>query len=585
MGSIYQNATEVAIWLSEATEFDATTLEFMNFVGESMRCLNALDDKSIATAWLSKFDIIEIVEMEVKLSQLPYWTRTWIMQETALAPTSTFLICGNRKFLWSNIMDFAYCFNKRRSPEFSNAHILSLLGKSAPRLAQDFISFNTHMMCLHDIFMSVQLRDQIPKEKAICDWFGSLFLRLASMSQCKDSRDRIYGLMNLFPGDLASKLKPEYDVSNTTSMVMAEFVMVHIEETGSLSRLQIATDISPTIDEWPSWVPNFSVPFKDFTMSWHVKSGHLNSSQWAASEAKEYRADRGKKASNVQRGPATTFGVPNLICSGIKLDVISEAAVDDRANMFKVTRFERLCHGQSDDEDEIMLDVIRMWLKNEPQMELESLAWMIKDIVSSELERRKNPSRSAVAKTGSHKYGDDVGLKSALESCFTAVGWTLNSSRNDITSIFDVPRTSKGDLIQALQAGDLLKHQLQFNFSDMCDRASQLDLWDQNLNTFFTTNSDPKPYVNSTNGPMLAPLDDGHRRARGNLFTTVGGYVGASLDRIWPGDEVWILFGLPMPAVLRRGSGGMRLVGKVYVHGVMDGEGLEEKESGEVCIV
>ncbi|KAH7090840.1 heterokaryon incompatibility protein-domain-containing protein [Paraphoma chrysanthemicola] len=583
MGSIYRNANKVAIALTEATDRDASTLEFMNFVGESMKKLDMLEGKGQATAWLSRFNFTEVIEMEVKLSQLPYWTRTWIIQETALAPKSSFIICGNRRFLWANIIDFTSKFNELKGLEFSLGNLLLHSAESTPHLVHDFVRFNIYMRCLKDASRHVHVRDQVPKEQAMSEWFGSLFLRLASLSQCKDPRDRVYGLMSLFPKEIATKLKPQYDVVNTPQMVMAELVKAHIEETGRLFMLQIATDISATVDEWPSWVPNFSMASQDFTLTWHVKNGHLPYNHWAA-KPEPYYAYGSRKIANVQWGPSVSFGVPTLSCGGVKLDVVSEVAIDDQAEVFQVTRLKGLLHGKSAEDDAKLLDVIRYLLKNGSRLEVGWLAWMIKDIVSSQLERRTMPTPIAVAKSGTHKYGSDSELKQAVESCFTAVGWTPNPGRDDVTSIFEVPRTSKADLKRAEQAGLNAERRLQFKFSDMCDRASKLDLWGQGLRIFFTSDSNQKPYVHKTKGHMLTPLHCPRRKERGNLFTTAGGYVGATLDRLWPGDEVWVLFGLPMPAVLGRCPSGMRLVGKVYVHGVMYGEGLEERESSMVCI-
>jgi hypothetical protein len=89
---------------------------------------------------------------------------------------------------------------------------------------------------------------------------------------------------------------------------------------------------------------------------------------------------------------------------------------------------------------------------------------------------------------------------------------------------------------------------------------------------------------------MLKLLKDMHRSRRANLFTTTGGYLGANLCRIQPGDEIYLLFGCRMPAVLRKQEGVHRLIGFVYVCGAMDGEAMDELEANgslieEVVIV
>jgi len=59
------------------------------------------------------------------------------------------------------------------------------------------------------------------------------------------------------------------------------------------------------------------------------------------------------------------------------------------------------------------------------------------------------------------------------------------------------------------------------------------------------------------------------------LFCGQKGYFGCGAQSLAPGDEIWILGGADTPMVLRRQSKGRyRLVGEVYVHGVMHGEAV-----------
>lgn len=59
------------------------------------------------------------------------------------------------------------------------------------------------------------------------------------------------------------------------------------------------------------------------------------------------------------------------------------------------------------------------------------------------------------------------------------------------------------------------------------------------------------------------------------LFTTATGYVGIGPQDALQSDVICILFGCSMPLMLREVDGGFRLVGECYVHGLMNGEGLE----------
>lgn len=59
------------------------------------------------------------------------------------------------------------------------------------------------------------------------------------------------------------------------------------------------------------------------------------------------------------------------------------------------------------------------------------------------------------------------------------------------------------------------------------------------------------------------------------LFTTSKGFVGMGVQGILPSDVICILYGSSMPMVLREVNGEFMVVGECYVHGLMDGEGLE----------
>ncbi|CCF46778.1 hypothetical protein CH063_15426 [Colletotrichum higginsianum] len=69
-------------------------------------------------------------------------------------------------------------------------------------------------------------------------------------------------------------------------------------------------------------------------------------------------------------------------------------------------------------------------------------------------------------------------------------------------------------------------------------------------------------------------------RAALDLVLARGGrYVGMVPEGCEAGDEIWVLKGCNAPFVLRRSAereGARRIVGAAYVHGIMNGEAVEE---------
>jgi hypothetical protein len=60
------------------------------------------------------------------------------------------------------------------------------------------------------------------------------------------------------------------------------------------------------------------------------------------------------------------------------------------------------------------------------------------------------------------------------------------------------------------------------------------------------------------------------------LFSTAEGYLGIGEISLQTGDLVCVLFGAGVPIILRNLGRSYRVVGKCYLHGIMEGETLAE---------
>jgi len=67
-----------------------------------------------------------------------------------------------------------------------------------------------------------------------------------------------------------------------------------------------------------------------------------------------------------------------------------------------------------------------------------------------------------------------------------------------------------------------------------------------------------------------------------SFFTTENRYMGIGSNAIQNGDVVCVLLGGRVPYILRPQDKHYRLVGAAYVHGVMDGEVIEELRQGNM---
>jgi hypothetical protein len=70
-------------------------------------------------------------------------------------------------------------------------------------------------------------------------------------------------------------------------------------------------------------------------------------------------------------------------------------------------------------------------------------------------------------------------------------------------------------------------------------------------------------------------------RRKRKIFSTLGRYVGICPEWAQPGDLLCMLYCGDVPYVLRpKGEGEVQLVGECYVHGMMNGQGLNLLKEG-----
>jgi len=68
----------------------------------------------------------------------------------------------------------------------------------------------------------------------------------------------------------------------------------------------------------------------------------------------------------------------------------------------------------------------------------------------------------------------------------------------------------------------------------------------------------------------------------GYIIETKKGYIGMASDRVRNGDAVCVLFGCLVPLIMRRDGDCWTLVQSSYVHGLMEGEAMEQLREGKL---
>lgn len=141
-----------------------------------------------------------------------------------MPPTSSFFIVSFRVVISSNI-DSGLLQNKEDLP---------------PVLSREGISFVEYLANTHYMYTPVLHMIHLTKGRG-----------------CKDERDRVYGLLGLFPPEFQKRIHPDYGL--TTSRVYIDLVVSCIQIEGSLAllrRCQLTRRLAGK--DLPSWVPDLS---------------------------------------------------------------------------------------------------------------------------------------------------------------------------------------------------------------------------------------------------------------------------------------------------------------------------------------
>ena len=213
MGSIYSQAKSVLVWLGPHADGSEEYFDFCNRISSESPSFNLIRSR-----------LREKVESDVKnhisaaiafLQRRTYWTRTWIIQEIALA-SDIHVFCGDRFSHWS---DFIYSMpdhdiDDQRISMRNPTHALGKLSKLriiATRLTLRQLLFQCHM------------------------------------SRCSDPRDLVYGLVNVAMDtkDRPSSIVVDYS-SSLEKLFLQTMTCCSLSQTGydGISCLQFCDTLS-----------------------------------------------------------------------------------------------------------------------------------------------------------------------------------------------------------------------------------------------------------------------------------------------------------------------------------------------------
>jgi hypothetical protein len=288
MKHIYSQASSVEIWLGESNEYFETAFRF---VAEIATRLTAEGDVPsygyVVNAFHKDYDpkttnegslddntrkAVALVTAITMLAKMPWFERTWTVQEFALAKKATFH--GGSHTLDNGIfMQFMYHLLQ---------HNESCCAINLPVvLLKEIITlfFSTHAIMALKRFRITLL---------LC--VGGFRFRKAT-----DPRDKIYGLLGLDTDDTTEHVRMDY--TQSVEEVYEDFLYSHLIHTKKLDILShLRTDRRSNL-KLPSFVPDWSLNLSDLSiaemMQWSVRCGILEIYNAAAGAQLEFKTRPG----------------------------------------------------------------------------------------------------------------------------------------------------------------------------------------------------------------------------------------------------------------------------------------------------
>jgi hypothetical protein len=260
MSQLYKLAKLVHIWLGDSNLVQVASMQALQELSASI-----LQDPN--SGWTRHYDSskLQLIENLAELSGIPYWRRTWILQEIALKDRIVLHGAGKRvefacpsSSSYGSVWTFIYN---------AQEHILAATGDEIERrIRQVGISSRE----LFEPMAMAQLMkqgdrwaesDQMSMKRILIDVLFS-FRDFC----CRDPRDKIYGLLGLLPSTI--NIIPDYNKSAET--VFAEATLRLIMHSNNLEILGQACSHNRNL---PSWVPDFAVPFRVYhkLIKWNTK--------------------------------------------------------------------------------------------------------------------------------------------------------------------------------------------------------------------------------------------------------------------------------------------------------------------------
>jgi hypothetical protein len=531
MEEIYRKAQNVIIWLGPSDEHTTRGIEMMNRLSLvkpenlTFEIPDSLEDPKLYKILGIPYITSDGWQALATFLLRTWFSRLWVLQETFAARNIEVLL-GAHVLSWAKITAVSQVLSQTRLGrlliEKVEGHVSSR--KSADERPEYIGNI------INNIFMFDGLRRKKTDDTA---WFNlENLLAYSRYFNAKEAQDHVFAVRGIWScsGSHSADIKfikPNYGSTVKETYTRASRVMMR--EMGDINLLSHVEDYTiRSLKALPSWVPDFSVTPVAEPLSGPIGSRRAceKNERWNASEGLEWEV------------PAllTNEKLYQLPVQGICFDIVIVTA----ATYSEITDEHELC---------TLLDLLKH--------SLESLS------SSPDKTRTVEAFWKTIIKDTFLGSPTDEEARRAFPILITE--W--------IQELESVSTESDGFAAKYSKAKTLITELSQI------DKSCIIPTWESIQETIKKNDDGTLPEQidhdaeNISQSFRLAYL--GRR-----LFQTQGNRFGIGSQSLKHGNEVWVLAGLSVPVLLKKGSSENKrfVVGEAYVHGAMNGEAVRGKD-------
>jgi hypothetical protein len=473
----------------------------------------------------------------------PWWLRVWVIQEFALASNDPILGCGRR---WTTASTFITGFDAlARDFHFQDPLI--------ERELQD-VSAVSILKLMHS-------RAGLLHWPASKNWIDlSMLVRISRPHDSTDPRDKIFALNGLMMEPFRTVLAPDYCQSLRTVYTEMTTLLLCIERWGQIYEL---LPINAN-KELPSWVPDFS-------------QHHFDDWRGIASIAKTTQT-----LTTREIDCCVTMGTLNI--RGVDLDTIETIIEVNETDVISVLRI--LFNVESTIPQEHQKEDHKTGLQYSPRESmgdsLLKLATGLNLTLENFLMASTKKSTRAVRLIGGLSQKGSMS-KSDLAKLLDLQDNTLDLEEEEEEEEHQPHLVT---LTRDLDAREPAQEQEELSQLKQLETLHLLEEENRRLKEELRRYEED-PLLNEERilrmashfvGDFLSPA------FHSTIFITKLGWLGIGDHGLKKGDKVSILFGIPIPIVLRSGSAPCyhTMVGKARVSGIMNGELMKLVDDGSL---